>query len=439
MERIDVAIIGAGVAGLAAARELRRQGFTIAVFEARDRIGGRVFTCHDERLPVAVELGAEFIHGAAPETTRLLAEAGLLAYDIAGEHWRAQRGRIRPAEEFWRRIDRVLRRIDPQGEDESFAAFLARRPGGRALARDRTAVREFVQGYHAADLKRISAQSLSPEEGENASDSAARVGRVIQGYDQIPRWLARDLGECLHLRTTVKEIAWRRGEVELTLRSVSGEDSHVQARAAVITLPVGVLQAPPEGPGGLRLQPDLPPIREALNRLAMGSVTHLAFWFRDFPWQSLGKRSLDRLSFLHTRGGPFNVWWAAYPVRWPLAVAWSGGPPAAELAGKDPEEVAAIAVRSLAEHLGVSRQRVESRVLGTWSHDWNADPFSRGAYSYALVGGAEAAKTLSKPVAGTLFFAGEAADAEGRTGTVEGALATGLRAARQVRAALRRE
>jgi monoamine oxidase len=439
MERIDVAVVGAGVAGLAAARELRRQGFSLAVFEARDRIGGRVFTLHDERLPVAVEMGAEFIHGEAPETGRLLAEAGLLACDLAGDHWRAGRGRIRPAKGFWRKIDRVLRRIDPKGPDESFSAFLARRPGGRSLARDRTAAREFVQGYHAADLDRISALSIAPGEDEDVSDSAARVGRVVQGYDQVPRWLARDLGESLRLRTPVTEIAWQRGKAELTLRHESGETSRVQARAAVVTLPAGVLQAPPEEPGGLRLLPDPPRVREALDRLAMGSVTHLSIWFREFPWQDLHGQRLDRLSFLHTRGGPFNVWWAAYPLRWPLAVAWSGGPPAAKLAGKKPEEIAALALRDLAGHLGISRRRVESRVLDTWLHDWDGDPFARGAYSYALVGGAEAAKTLARPVEGTLFFAGEATDAEGRTGTVEGALATGLRAARQVSAALNRE
>ena len=76
----------------------------------------------------------------------------------------------------------------------------------------------------------------------------------------------------------------------------------------------------------------------------------------------------------------------------------------------------------------------------TWirTHDWDADPHARGAYSYARVGGSQAAKTLARPVEGTLFFAGEATDTEGRTGTVEGALATGLRAARQVETALKK-
>jgi len=432
MDRVDVAIVGAGGAGLAAARELHRQGLRIAVFEARDRIGGRILTVRDERLPLPVELGAEFIHGEAPETTRVLAEARLLACDIAGDHRQAQRGKIRPAGGLWRGIDRVLQHIDRNGPDESFAAFLARRPGGRPLARDRTAAREFVQGFHAADLEEIGILSIAPERGGSPSAAAARTGRVVEGYDQIPRWLARDLGGVLRLRTAVTEIAWEPGWAELALRPQSGGTSRVEARAVVVTVPLGVLQAPPDEPGGLRLRPDPPRIREALNRLAMGSASLLAVWFRDFPWNDLDSDDLDRLSFLHTRGGPFTVWWTSYPLRSQVAVAWSGGPPAAELSRKSTEEITATALAALAEHLGISRRRVESRVLATWRHDWDGDPFARGAYSYARVGGAEAAKALARPVAGTLFFAGEAADVKGRNGTVEGALASGLRVARQV-------
>jgi monoamine oxidase len=438
MERIDVAVVGAGAAGLAAARELRRKGLSVAVFEARERIGGRVFTHRDERLPLPVELGAEFIHGEAPETSLLLEEAGLLACEVAGEHWRVQKGKFRRGDDFWKQIDRVLRRIDPEGPDEPFSAFLARRPGGRSLAKDRTAAREFVQGYHAADLDEIGILSIAPEEGERPSESATKVARVVRGYDEILQWLARDLRDVLHLRTAVREIAWERGRAELALRSESGETSRIQARAAVVTLPVGVLQGSTEEPGGLQLLPDPPRIRKALSLLAMGTVTRLALWFRELPWQDLGEERFDRLSFLHTRGGPFNVWWAAYPLRWPLAVAWSGGPPAAELSGKTTEEIAAIALQALAGHLGISRRRLESRVLATWMHDWDGDPFARGAYSYARVGGSEATKALSRPVEGTLFFAGEATDTEDRTGTVEGALATGLRAARQVSSTLKR-
>lgn len=172
MGGIDVAIVGAGAAGLTAAGELRRKGFEVAVFEARDRIGGRILTHRDPRVPLPIELGAEFIHGEAPETMRRLAEAGLLACDVSGEHWRAERGKLRRAEDFWEKIDRVLYRIGripEDGPDLSFSEFLASKVKGPSLARERAAAREFVQGFHAADVDEISALSIAPEEGEAPS------------------------------------------------------------------------------------------------------------------------------------------------------------------------------------------------------------------------------------------------------------------------------
>jgi len=423
-------VIGAGVAGLAAAGELRRQGFRVGVYEARDRIGGRILTHRDERIPVPMELGAEFIHGEAPLTERLLREARLADYDIAGDTWRAERGRLRRYEGYWEEVDRVFDSIDARRKDRSFDDFLARHPGGRPLARARAAARLFVQGFHAADPAELSVLSMAPEEGEDPSEEAIRVGRVIEGYDRLAEWLARDLGRDLHLGAPVREIAWERGKAGLTL----GNGSKVRARAAVITVPLGVLQAPPDEPGGIRFDPDPPRLRRTLGLLAMGPVIRLVLGFRELPWPD-GK-DLSRLRLLQTPDPTFAVWWTAYPLRVPVLVAWSGGPPAAAISRKKPAEIEGAALRVLAENLGVSRQRITSRLEGIWSHDWDRDPFSRGAYSYARVGGSEAAKALARPVEKTLFFAGEAADEEGRTGTVEGAIGTGLRAARQVKRAL---
>src|SRR6185436_19774436 len=93
--RTDVIVVGAGAAGLEAARQLRAHGRSVLVLEARDRIGGRVLTHHDPRVPLPIELGAEFIHGDAPITTALLAEAGLSSLDVSGPHGDAHRGTVR--------------------------------------------------------------------------------------------------------------------------------------------------------------------------------------------------------------------------------------------------------------------------------------------------------------------------------------------------------
>ena len=91
IQKTDVVVVGAGVSGLAAARALRERGVRVEVLEARDRIGGRIFTHRDPRAPAPIELGAEFMHGSAPEVMAIVREAGLLAVDISGESMGASR------------------------------------------------------------------------------------------------------------------------------------------------------------------------------------------------------------------------------------------------------------------------------------------------------------------------------------------------------------
>ena len=440
VERTDVAVVGAGVAGLAAARELRRRGIKVVVLEARDRIGGRVFTHRDPRVPLPIELGAEFVHGEAPLTRRVLAEAALTTYDVDGQHWQAHGGRIARTAS-WRAIDRILGRIDSAAPDQSFDDFLAGlRGSARRDAAAKGAARSFVESFHGAEPAVVGVRWLAPEPGDTPSESASTVSRVAGGYDQLPHWLARELEDDLRLGSPVAAIEWRRGHVELSMRPEAPGARRVVARAAIVTVPLGVLAASPVGPGGLVLQPDPPHIRRAVSLLAMGAVTRLACWFRTPPWPAAADapppERMAGASFFHTAGPHFRVWWTAYPMSWPLAVAWSGGPPAAALATSSRRAVESTAVAELAAALGVSPRTVSSRLAGAWMHDWQTDPWSRGAYSYARVGGAGAARSLSRPVEGTLFFAGEATDAGGRSGTVEGALASGLRAARQAGRAL---
>lgn len=438
--RTDVIVVGAGAAGLTAARALHSRGVRIRVLEARDRIGGRVWTRHVPGVPLPIELGAEFVHGEAPETNRLAREGGLGVYDAGGEHRMVERGRVKPPRAFVG-IGRVLERIDPRRPDESFGAFLAREPGGRRLAAEREAARGFVQGFHAADVDRISARSIAPAADEPPIAMAMQTGRIVEGYGALVDGLARDLRAAIRLRAIVQSIDWTPGRVEVRWRSGHGVGRE-RASAAIVTLPIGVLRARAAARGAVAIRPDPVGVRAAIGRVTMGSALRVVVTFRDAPWahvHDVGGGRLADLGFIHTpNGAPFNVWWTAHPFRWPLLVGWSGGPPALELAGQPSRAVAERAVHALARSLGVPRAKLAGTVTGAWRHDWWHDPFARGAYSYALVGGADAAKALARPVRGTLFFAGEATDTEGETGTVEGAIASGLRAAKQVVAALGR-
>src|SRR5215213_9616675 len=123
----DVLVLGAGVAGLAAAQELSQAGLRVSVIEARDRIGGRIFTQHVPGHPLPVELGAEFIHGRPPESFALAGQAGLLVYEINGDSWLAQHGRLAPSDTLWDQADQLFAQMASAGDtDSSFQTFLAR-------------------------------------------------------------------------------------------------------------------------------------------------------------------------------------------------------------------------------------------------------------------------------------------------------------------------
>src|SRR5262249_31102519 len=154
--------------------DLRRRGLSVTVLEARRRIGGRVMTVHDARVPIPIELGAEFIHGEAPVTEALLRRARLAGIDIVGEHPQFQGGALSRMSSDTS-LERVLARIDRDAPDRPAAEFVAARPGGGSLLRARAGARRFLEGFLGADTRRLSAKSLAPQNGESAMASASRI------------------------------------------------------------------------------------------------------------------------------------------------------------------------------------------------------------------------------------------------------------------------
>jgi monoamine oxidase len=238
--------------------------------------------------------------------------------------------------------------------------------------------------------------------------------------------------------------------VRVRLRSLSGPPlPPLEARAAIVTLPVGVLKAAPPAVGAVAFQPAVPGLAATLARLDMSPVRKLLLRFRDVFWEEPGfvEERLPRsnrpgtsprrsppgartLSFLHDAAAPFPTLWTAAPRRVPVITAWAGGPQARAL-GHDEARVVDLALGALARALSLRRRSLDERLEGWATHDWQADPFSRGAYSYVQVGGQRAPRRLARPVADTLFFAGEAASQD-EPGTVSGAIASGLAAAAAV-------
>lgn len=437
--RTDVVIIGAGVAGLAAARRLHERGVRVLVLEARGRIGGRILTVRDKRTPMPIELGAEFLHGDAPEVREIADAARLTAVSIEGDRWHASHGRFTLLDDYWERIDRVLgRACASRTPDRALSALFAERPGGHRFARDRALAREFVEGFHAAELDRVSERAIAGGGNPGESREEQRLARLIEGYDTIPERLAEPVRASLRLGAVVSRIDWSRGKVTVRAKSVDGGNSTISAKAAIVTIPLSLLQAGARGRGAVELTPDVPHIRAAASRLTMGHVQRVGVLLDRPLAEVMRTRRSDRFartSFVQTSGIDVPVWWTSYPLRTGLLIGWAGGPAAIALA-IEPGRIVRRARHSLARLFDVAPRVIERHLVRTFFHDWTHDPYSRGAYSYPLVGGSDAAKELARPAQGTLFFAGEATDAEGRNGTVHGAIASGHRAAVQTYRAL---
>lgn len=428
MDKADVVVIGAGAAGLAAARDLSQSGRRVAVLEARDRWGGRVFTQCSPAWPVPVELGAEFIHGEAEDTMEGARAAGLAVETLPDRHVWAKEGRLRPMGDTWSRFDAVRKRISKRGPDVSVAEFLARQ---HLPSSAKTLARMMVEGYHAAPVDQMSAQALAAGD-EETRESSHRQHRIVGGYDRLLGWLRAGLDPArvsLHLRTAVTEVRWDPAQVRVRARVGTGSaETTFGAAAIVVAVPLGVLKAPPDEPGGLRFVPEVERHRSVLAGLEMGHVVKVLFRFRERTWS----READ---FFHDAGAAFPTWWTRGPLRVPVLTAWAGGPAAQALHGLSERDVVDVALRTISSMLGVRRPRLEQLLEGWAWHDWQADPLSRGAYAYVRVGGVAAPRALARPVEGTLFFTGEATEPD-EMGTVSAAIASGRRAARQVQTAL---
>ena len=396
----DVLVIGAGAAGLAAAAELARAGRSVLVIEARDRIGGRCLTRRLPGVPAPVELGAEFIHGRPEATIALLKRANVAAVDSTRTQRVAVAGVLKPVNIF-AEAQRVAR-AELKGRDVSFRTFLARR---RLPKLTRTLATMMVQGFDAADPARASAREILEE--WSGGGLGISQPRPQGGYGPLLEFLAREIP--IQLQTMVREVRWKRGSVELR-GTFRGEPWSAWAPRAVITVPIGVL---PSLVGEKRA---------ALAKLESGPVIRVAMAFREAFWE----KDHPGVAFFHSPNAPFPTFWTPLPMHAPLLTCWAGGPKASRLTGSSEKTLLKHALASVRSVLGNTDEP-----LAYLMHDWQADPFARGGYSYVKVGGTGAREELAAPLAETLFFAGEATDTE-QSGTVGGALASGLRAAREV-------
>jgi monoamine oxidase len=431
----DAVIVGAGAAGLAAAAELAAAGSTVCLLEARDRLGGRVLTRHEPNLSVPLELGAEFVHGRPAATLEWLARRNVALLDAPESRWLRRRDGMHSGERAFEELRAALKRIARPRKDLPFSEFLHGAAAKRLTPRLREFALMLAEGFDAADATRVSTLGILDEWcGDGAAD--APTFRPQHGYASLVDALAGALDPKhvhVQLGTIVREIRWKSGRVSIDATQL-GRAVAVAAARAIVTLPLGILQLPQQAPNAVRFVPALTAKQKALAGLATGPVIKVLMHFKRPFWEELEEGRYCNAAFFHMPGGAFPTFWTALPLRAPLVAAWAAGPAAARLSGVGEGEIVRTALECL-EAVFAGAREVQECFAGAYLHDWQADPFACGAYSYVVAGGGRARAELAKPLARTLFFAGEAAETDGESGTVAGAIASGRRAARQLLAA----
>jgi monoamine oxidase len=422
-----IAVIGAGAAGLAAARQLTDAGQQAIVFEARDRPGGRAWT-DTSIAPHPVELGAEFIHGERVATWDWVREHGAPTTGAAHSYvtWYHLEGRLLDRElanEYFGTepvlaMERLTRRWLELGRPEaSLEDVLELWPeiSGRPLRGEgRRLLANFLSEYVASDMDQVTTHRGSDlvvdEEPERLTNF-----RLLEGYTSLMRKAAAALP--IRYETPVARLRW-----DDTGAEVESQRGSERFDRVVVALPLGVLKR-----GEVGFDPPLPPQKlEAIRGLNAGHISKVVLRLDDVYWPK-------DMSFLFTAGST-QLWWRpgqGQEHEAPVITAFFGGRDAEALEGATTVEAVAEAVRQLEEIVG---KRLSDRVQASRYIAWGVEPYTWMGYSSVPPGGRGFRKALAEPV-GALHFAGEATNLV-HPATVHGAIETGRRAAGEVLRAL---
>lgn len=414
----SVVVIGAGMAGLAAANALRDAGCRVTVLEARDRVGGRIYTNHEMGPPI--ELGAQRLHGLKGHPILPFIEEERLEYvpvDWTSLTGFQEDGTAFGDAELSKTHDRVISlfrvawvRNIGLTEDVSINTILERELGRRDLTASDRRLLNF--GFASAEL--VNASPFTEASWKLANDFAVYPGgdhMIVGGFDKVPERLARNLN--IAFGKAVRKIDYAGPRVR-----VETEDGTLEAGRVVITVPLGVLQA-----GRIVFAPELPAAKqETIARMGMGTFNGVALRFRKTFWPEN----------VHAIAHGTDLW-GNYPVFTnlfkytgePILLAYVPARFENALEGKSDDEAAAGALAVLRTMYGSSVPE-PVRIART---RWGANPFAHGAYSYNRLGQLPSDRdTLAAPVDNRLFFAGEACS-KARYGSVEGAYLSGISAA----------
>ncbi|HXB95136.1 MAG TPA: NAD(P)/FAD-dependent oxidoreductase [Puia sp.] len=419
-------IIGAGAAGLIAARRLSAAGHAVILLEAAPIAGGRIYTVApggSAGFTHAAEGGAEFIHGELPLSLQLAKEAGVSLQPVAAQMVRMQSGKPTPPKQR-KKMSKdwaaMMQRMAALAEDQAFGEFLEEWFPGERYRELRSSAGRMAQGYDLADLHRVSTRWLYREWSEEADEEEFRPEG---GYGRLIGWLAdvcRSQGCLIHFSTAVTAVRWQRGSVE----AIASDGRVFRGSRLITTVSLGVLRS-----GAIEFFPALPVQQEAIRKLGFGSVIKVLLEFNEPFWRD---RKRDGQTLFIVSGEAAPTWWTQPADDHPLITGWIPGGAIQPFRSMNSEGRIERCLGSLANIFSRDVSALGKALKASLILDWETAPFIRGGYSFETVGGGRDRSALAEPVEGTLYFAGEALYDGPAPGTVEAAFSSGVAVAGKI-------
>lgn len=419
-EKPSLLIIGAGAAGLMAAHRLSKK-YAITILEAQDRVGGRIHTLYNKEGELHFEAGAEFVHGRLPVTFELAKSAGATIEKTEGEFFTVRDGKWKETEEIIEGWDKLMEAMKTLREDMTLDAFLEMHFAGPEFTDLRRRTRAYAAGFDLADPTRVSVQWLCREWSGEQDEQY----RIKEGYQKLIDYLLKECeagGVKVLTGKRIKQVDWEPGEAT----AYTSEHEVFRADKIVITIPAGILQRAVSC-SSINLTPPVDEYDHAWQQIGYGSVLKVVFVFKEAFWED---RHKDIGFILSEEAIP--TWWRQPPPAVNVLTGWLGGPSAVQWDIMNDEAIRDTGLLSLAHIFEMPLSELTEKLSVFHAFRWHADHTACGAYSYGQPLSPAARELLNKPLADTVYFAGEALYDGPSPGTVEAALVSGIQAAEKL-------